>query len=105
LDYAQFEITHVVPCTELYDMAIKQGRFGYDIWGEFVDNSEKPIEETVWNIDKKNEIEDLNREAFIKFYLRPGYILQRIRTMDSIPQLLWQLKTGIKILTKFILKS
>ncbi len=105
LDYAQYEITHVVPGTELYRMALDQGRFKYDVWQRFVDNPSEPIGETVWNIKQKKEIEELNKKAFMGYYLRPGYIWQKIRKIDSIPQAMWQLRAALKVFKKFIFKS
>jgi len=105
LDYAQFETTHVVPCTEFYRMALEQGRFKNDVWQEYVNNPSKQIEETVWNVGQKKQIEELNRHAFIEYYLRSGYIIRKIMAIDSFQQILWQLKSAIKVFGRFILRS
>ena len=76
-DYAQFSIVTPFPGTQL-DREIKQGK-----WGKFIlDNIE---EFTSWKVtwlpfgyDNPKQLEDMERYAYRRFYLRPSYILKRI---------------------------
>ncbi len=74
VDYAQFCITTPFPGTQLYEDAKKYGKLiedfdKYSIWEPvFIPHGYKSIE----------EIKELQKKAFRKFYLRPNYVLKRI---------------------------
>ncbi|MBI5427932.1 MAG: cobalamin B12-binding domain-containing protein [Nitrospinae bacterium] len=81
-DYAQFSITTPFPGTKLYD-EIKQGK-----WGRLT--TEDYSEFHCWNVvflpngyKNKEEVWEMEREAFRSFYFRPGYIFKRILSIRS----------------------
>ena len=81
-DYAQFLITCPYPGTQL-QKEIKQGK-----WGKFVSNEleEYTTESVTWlpsGYSGVKELEDMQRYAFRKFYLRPSYIFKRILKINQ----------------------
>ena len=51
----------------------------------------------------KGEIVKLRKKAYKTFYLRPTYLWKRLISIDSLEQLIVQLKDGIKIIQNIIL--
>lgn len=74
-DYAQWQKTTPFPGTELYDICEKYGKILTKDWTKF----------TAWNNivyvtsgRTKEDILEIERLAFRRFYLRPSYILKRL---------------------------
>lgn len=93
LDYAQFGITHTIPRTALYERALREG-LHEDVWHDFVEDPSQAIPETYWPGLSREELERLNRKAYLDFYLRPSYFVQRLLKADSLSQTLWAAKTA-----------
>ncbi|MFA5333172.1 MAG: radical SAM protein [Candidatus Nanoarchaeia archaeon] len=79
-DYAQFCITTPFPGTKLFKDYKKYGKLtnnysDYNIWKPvFIPKGYK----------NKEEIEEMERKAMTQFYLRPKYILGRLKTLRNI---------------------
>ncbi|MCK5043457.1 cobalamin-dependent protein [Candidatus Pacearchaeota archaeon] len=79
--FVQFPIATPYPGTELYDIALKHGKLkenweDFTSWDEIVFTPHGKTEKEIKNIVKK---------AYRKFYLRPTYILKRIRSILKLP--------------------
>ena len=100
-DYAQFAIACPYPGTQLAK-EIKQGK-----WGKFVSNEleEYTTESVTWlpsGYSTVEELEDMQRYAFRKFYLRPSYILKRILKLRSLEDLKRHIKGATGLVKAFI---
>jgi anaerobic magnesium-protoporphyrin IX monomethyl ester cyclase len=93
VDFAQFSITTPFPATELYDIYMK-GRKEPPKWEDFVYASAGSPTTPVFESDKLTR-EDLKmwaKKAYRLFYLRPGYVWQRLLRCTS-----WaEIKTNFK---------
>ncbi len=78
-DYAQFSVTTPYPGTRLYDEVDKYGTMTKD-FSEFHGWSAVFIP---WGYKNSEEIEAVKRSAMRQFYLRPKYILGRIKAITS----------------------
>ena len=81
-DYAQWQKTTPFPGTELYQIAQNHGKILTADWTKF----------TVWNEvvyvtngRTKEDILKVEKAAFRRFYLRPGYIIRHLRTFFRLP--------------------
>lgn len=97
LDYVQFCITTPYPGTELYCNADKYGRLDktlsrYTTW--------QPVF-VPYGYKDESELKDMSREAFRKFYLRPKYVLKRIKKIRSFEDVFRNLK-GLRLIFGFI---
>jgi radical SAM superfamily enzyme YgiQ (UPF0313 family) len=93
LDYAQFCITTPFPGTELFETAKKFGKLEkklskYNIW--------EPVF-IPFGYKNKKQIEEINKEAFRRFYFRPKYIIKRLLAIRSIEDIKRNI-TGLKML-------
>lgn len=84
IDFAQFAITTPFPGSQLYDLYLKGGR--HDIaWEDFVywkaGALVAPVFET--NGISRAELQHWVRRAYKEFYVRPSYLWQRIRQINS----------------------
>ena len=100
-DYAQFAIACPYPGTQLAK-EIKQGK-----WGKFVSNEleEYTTESVTWlpsGYSSVKELEDMQRYAFRKFYLRPSYIFKRIFKLRSLEDLKRHIKGATGLVKAFI---
>ena len=100
-DYAQFAIACPYPGTQLAK-EIKQGK-----WGKFVSNEleEYTTESVTWlpsGYSSVKELEDMQRYAFRKFYLRPSYIFKRILKLRSLEDLKRYIKGATGLVKAFI---
>jgi radical SAM superfamily enzyme YgiQ (UPF0313 family) len=73
-DYALFSLATPYPGTKFYDLANKMGLIKIKDWTHFTLLT--PIIETV-DLTLR-ELEDTQREAFQKFYLRPNYVFRQL---------------------------
>lgn len=98
-DYVQFCITTPYPGTSLYDNAKKYGDL-------IEDYSKFSIWEPVFvpkGYKNPEEIKNVEKKAMKEFYLRPRYILSRIKKINSLEDIFRYLK-GFRLLLGFIKK-
>ena len=102
VDFAQFSITTPFPSTELYDIYMK-GRQSPPKWEDFVyagtDNPATPVFESdaLTRADLKHWVS----KAYRMFYLRPGYIWQRLKRCTSWAEIKTNFK-GLQMLLRSI---
>jgi len=100
-DYAQFTIVCPYPGTKL-QKEIKQGK-----WGKFIEEDFEKYHQwdVTWLPEGYNSVEELknmNRYAFRKFYLRPGYIIKRIMKIRSFEDIKRYIKGGRALVKAFL---
>jgi radical SAM superfamily enzyme YgiQ (UPF0313 family) len=85
LDFAQFSVTTPFPGTELYQLYIKDKQREIP-WESFVysgaDSQMAPVFDS--GSLSRNDLKYWTRRAYRKFYLRPAYIWQRLKSMTSL---------------------
>ena len=102
LDFAQFSVTTPFPGTELYDLL---GNKGENIpWESFIydgaDSQRLPLFEN--SQLTKNDIRYWTRRAYREFYLRPSYLWQRARQINSIGELKINIRGFCRLLRSII---
>ena len=80
-NFVQFPITTPYPGTEMYEQAKKSGKFLTDNWDKytswdvvFVSNGRTP-----------EEIRETVKRAYRRFYLRPSYMIRKMRSVFKLP--------------------
>ena len=96
-DYAQFCITTPFPKTRLYEEAIKYGLLEndfskYNVW--------QPVF-VPFGYKNRDEILKMEKLAMRRFYMRPGYIFNKIKKMNSFEDFIRYLK-GFRLLLGFL---
>ena len=100
-DYAQFTLVCPYPGTKLAK-EIEAGK-----WGRFIT---RDLEEyQCWNVTwlpegykNPKELKDMERYAFRKFYLRPGYIAKRILKIRTLEDINRYVKGGTALIKSFL---
>ncbi|MCL5035652.1 MAG: B12-binding domain-containing radical SAM protein [Chloroflexi bacterium] len=100
LDWASFSITTPLPGTALYSQAMERGIIKEDFWREYTMGKIAPDRPFPHILPEGKSEEDLSQmlsKAYFSFYLRPGYMLDRLLRVRSFNQLkdLWN---GLKIM-------
>lgn len=98
-DYAQFNILQLLPGCEMYEGCVREGSLTADRWSNFVKN---PLESYYVELYTKyfsaRELSDLYREAHIRYYRRPGYILRRLLKLRSFAEFKVKAKAALAVL-------
>jgi len=93
-EYAQYAITTAFPGTDLYKFAMENGFVKEDVWRQYT-LGETEIQPLPYFETEEYDTEDLEnivRNAYRSFYLRPKYITKRIMTLRSKRELLHGLR-------------
>lgn len=80
-NFVQFPITTPYPGTEMYTLAKKEGRFLTSNWNDF----------TAWDVvfvsngRTPEDIREIVSRAYRRFYLRPSYMIRRLKSISKLP--------------------
>jgi magnesium-protoporphyrin IX monomethyl ester (oxidative) cyclase len=99
LDVAKFYVMTPMPGTELFEIWKKEGYIKTFDWSEY-SFYKKPVYELP-NLTA-DEILELHKYCFKKFYLRPKFFFKKIRKISSLKHLMLTSRTGIDILGRSI---
>jgi anaerobic magnesium-protoporphyrin IX monomethyl ester cyclase len=94
-DFAYYSIVVPYPGTDMYDQALEQGSIPLDYWKEFVRNEgmlEMPVPMFEHDDVTREYLHATLKSAYQKFYLRPGYVLKRFRSIQSVSDFVWHVK-------------
>ncbi len=94
-DYAQFTLATPHPGTQLWDTAEEWGTLDRTSYGEYTEWSPVFVP---YGYKNKEELLEMQKEAFRRFYMRPSYILKRALKMRSISELKRNL-SGMKVIS------
>jgi len=88
LDYAQFAVMIAYSHTAIFDEGVQLGLWDKDVWNRYVQNPSEEFIAPIWDngIDRQL-LYDLVNTSFRSFYLRPAYILQRLRNLHGAGEL------------------
>jgi radical SAM superfamily enzyme YgiQ (UPF0313 family) len=97
-DFVQFSMFTLLPCTKLYDDALKSKIIQNDTWRQFAQGPVIGFKPPMWNIYSEQEAVKLLDKAYRAFYLRPSYILRKIYAIKSFKQILLYIRSGLSIM-------
>jgi len=89
------------PGTKMYHMAQEKGLITGDPWKDFAENPTPDFIIPYWEENfTRTQLEEILSRAFKRFYLRPGYILNRLRNLKSFGELSRKIKAGYKVILR-----
>jgi radical SAM superfamily enzyme YgiQ (UPF0313 family) len=102
LDFAVFAVTKLLPGTDFYKDALKNGSISEDFWKKYAMDPAYKIKTTYCPGEySKQEIESLAYNAYKGFYFRVEYIINNyLRHIFSLRLLKEQFFAGLKMLVK-----
>ncbi|NLO91124.1 MAG: radical SAM protein [Elusimicrobia bacterium] len=96
-EYVQFGITTLFPGIKIYEDGLKSGEEGY--WrGVAKAPPAKILPPFASGLYGREELEALQRKAYLGFYFRPSYLVKRLFKIGSFTALLRQAKAGYHLL-------
>ena len=99
-DFVQITLLTPFPGTKIYQWALDQKVFETDYWREFAINPVSGFKTRYWTKElSQKELERLLIVAYKKFYLRPSYIIKRIKALTSLAEFYKKAKAGLRVLT------
>ncbi|MDP3788789.1 MAG: radical SAM protein [Candidatus Omnitrophota bacterium] len=86
-DYTQFNILVPYAGTELYREGVKKGILSENFWNDYVSNPTPNAYAPYWSeYMSREELSELLKMCFHKFYLRPSKIIDHVFKLKSISQ-------------------
>lgn len=86
-DFAQFSILSLYPNTQVYDQAVEKGMIDGERWREFCLKPYKNMTVDHWTeFMSVEEMSDLHKACYKKFYFRPKFVLRSIFETRSISE-------------------
>jgi radical SAM superfamily enzyme YgiQ (UPF0313 family) len=103
LDYAVFGILSVFPKTEFYEQVLNEKKIKKDFWKLYAEN---PLtydkEPALWPSKYSGrELDNVVKNAYAKFYIRPGYFLKALLRDETVYQKYIQVKSGFNVIKRF----
>lgn len=98
-DYVHIALTTLFPATELYRRGLERKILKHDYWKQFAENPRTDFVPEIWEENlRRKELIRLLKSAYMKFYMRPGYILKRVYKVKSWLEFKRKAKAGLKLL-------
>lgn len=92
-DYVQFNVFQPYPGTEFFEWGVQKGILHKESWENFVENPTREFDMELWEEHlSKDQMSELLRISYRKFYLRFKYIWQmfrRVRTFTEFKRLIF----------------
>lgn len=97
-DFAQFTVTTPYPATELYLEGLRGGVIARDYWQEFAQNPRSDFVTPFWKEHlSREELLELFRLAYRRFYLRPAYVWRRFQRLGSWKEFMNAARAGMRV--------
>jgi len=100
-DYAQFYCAIPFPKTELEEMGKKNG------WITTEDYAKYELNQPILNLPtlSMEQLQEARKRAYREFYLRPSYILRRLRKIKSLSDLITNYRQARDFIQSWISES
>lgn len=105
LDFAIFGITVLLPKTEYYARALKEGKIPRDFWGEFIVNPLVQIPNAYWPDFDRAYLERKCKESFMRFYVRPWYLLNYLTRIARLSNLRAHIRPAFNVFRSFFARG
>ncbi len=106
LEYAYFGIATPGPCTDMMELALKNGYFKSDPWKSYIDGSNPympfPVLET--REYNKDDLVKIVWHAYESFYIRFHYILKRIKLLKTFSELINNINGVKNLFLEFVFR-
>ncbi|MBI3722590.1 B12-binding domain-containing radical SAM protein [bacterium] len=105
-DYAQFSILTPYPKTALYERMLQDGIVSHDYWQDFAVDPQPGFKVRFWNKDfTEDDLRTLQDEAMRRFYGRRDYIVNELRKIRSMGELVTKARVGARVLLPRIMRA
>ncbi|MFQ5900623.1 MAG: B12-binding domain-containing radical SAM protein [Thermodesulfobacteriota bacterium] len=100
-DYAQFYCAIPFPGTEFYEMAKEKNWIVADSWDRY------ELNQTIISTDQlsSDELKNAKVIAYRRFYLRPAYVLKRLKKIKSYRDLSMTVRQSVNFIKEWVLKG
>lgn len=98
-DYVAFSLITPFPDTKLYDLCKEHGKVTIGDWSNFVTYSDtrKELPFVPFTVSQK-ELKKLYRRAYLEFYFRPKFILNKLNILFNSDKPIERIKKGLKVI-------
>ncbi|MDH5511560.1 MAG: B12-binding domain-containing radical SAM protein [Nitrospinota bacterium] len=98
-DYAQFNICIAYNDTDIWRQGVEKGLFPADYWKNFALDPTPSLQEPIWDEHmSREELSELLRLCYNKFYFRPGPIIKKLFAMQSFGEFWLHVKGAFTLL-------
>jgi anaerobic magnesium-protoporphyrin IX monomethyl ester cyclase len=96
-DYAEFHIPVPIPGSRLFEDSMKKSKINKGIWEELLKGGTLPV--YGGSKIKADDLIAMRKKAYLRFYLRPGKIIEQIKSIKSIGELILKTKIALTMVT------
>lgn len=100
--YAEFHVSLITPNIQFYEIALKEGAITEDVFDRFMEGARQFPRFTPKGLTPEL-LDRIDIRAHRRFYLRPGYVLRRLKGMRSLRDLRNNLKIFFWLTRNFFL--
>ncbi len=98
-DYLHLTKLCPFPSTQIYLDGLSSGFFSDDIWREFSENPNSDFTPPSWEqIFNDDELNELIKKGYKRFYLRKSYIIRQLLNIGSIGDLKRKINAGLEVI-------
>jgi radical SAM superfamily enzyme YgiQ (UPF0313 family) len=98
-DYVHLTMLTPFPGTEIYKAALQQGIVPHDVWKEYAADPVTDFQPPFWNeYFSLEELQDLTKQGYREFYLRPRHIAKQLAKMRSFSEFRRKARAGMNII-------
>jgi len=101
-DFIFFGITNILPKTQMYEYSLRRGIIKEDMWKEYTLGKIERPPITVFESDEytKEDLQKMITACYRRHYLRPSYIIRRLKRISSLEELHRYSKIALELIGK-----
>ncbi|MDX9754309.1 MAG: radical SAM protein [bacterium] len=98
-NYIHLSVATPFPATDLYRLGFERGLYKEDYWRAFAQNPRPDFVPELWEEHmNRDELIELMRLGYKRFYMRGGYIFKSVFAVRSWPEFKRKAKAGLRLL-------
>lgn len=99
-DFIHLSVATPFPATELYRLGFQSGLYQHDYWREFARHPREDFKPRLWDeIMTEEELIELMKWGYKRYYMRPGYLAKRVLELRSWSEFKRKARAGIRLLS------
>ena len=99
-DYADFNLSTIIPGTRIFDVALKEGKINLNEWKD-VSEDKKYVPVYIPDGISLEQMQEIQKKAFFRFYYRPKVLWREIGSINSFADFTFKAKKALQLFSYF----
>lgn len=105
LDFAVFSITTLMPKTEYFNRAFREGKIARDFWADYIVNPLTHIPNAYWPDFDAQWLQEKYKQCYRRFYLRPWYVMNYLTRIARLSNIAATVKPAVSVFKSFFSRA